>query len=287
MRIDDIVAQTPVQLTLPQAEGHGILLYADSYPLLKLLYWTAVHIASAVFVPLQAAQLVSCLQFGAVVSGADDVARSVDAIVGEPRKERRDAAEHRQRVLRAARELFSTYGVDATSMAEIARKAGVGQGTLYRRYAHKGELCGALLIEHAHQLWSEIDTYLDAHTQEPVLDQIAFFLQRIAAFNEDNAMLLGAMVDAACGPRRGDSFHSPFYQWLRSRMNRLLSQAVARNEIAPLDIEATVDLLLAPLAIDLYMFQRNELGYSTERIITAFNRLVFDGLRSGGTSSAS
>ncbi len=63
------------------------------------------------------------------------------------RRERRDAAEHRRRILEAARALFATQGVDTTSMYEIARSAGVGQGTLYRRYAHKGELCGALLHE--------------------------------------------------------------------------------------------------------------------------------------------
>ncbi len=67
------------------------------------------------------------------------------------RRERRDTVEHRQRILDAARALFATKGVDTTSMHEIARSAGVGQGTLYRRYADKGELCGALLSESLHR----------------------------------------------------------------------------------------------------------------------------------------
>ncbi|HZG64870.1 MAG TPA: helix-turn-helix domain-containing protein, partial [Rubrobacteraceae bacterium] len=64
-----------------------------------------------------------------------------------PHGERRDAAESRRRVLDTARELFEERGVDSVSMHEIGRAAGVGQGTLYRRYEHKGALCSALLFE--------------------------------------------------------------------------------------------------------------------------------------------
>src|SRR5690242_18987874 len=60
----------------------------------------------------------------------------------EPRRhERRDAAEHRQRILEVARRLFAEQGVEAVSMHQIALAAGIGQGTLYRRYANKSELC--------------------------------------------------------------------------------------------------------------------------------------------------
>src|SRR5690606_37833343 len=62
-------------------------------------------------------------------------------------RERRDARENRQRLLAAAKRLFAAQGVDATSMHEIARTAGVGQGTLYRHFADKAELCHALLKE--------------------------------------------------------------------------------------------------------------------------------------------
>lgn len=52
---------------------------------------------------------------------------------------RRDAQRNRERILAAARELFAERGVDAT-LDEVAVRAGVGVGTVYRRYANKHAL---------------------------------------------------------------------------------------------------------------------------------------------------
>ena len=56
---------------------------------------------------------------------------------------RRDASRNRERVLHAARELFAERGLDVT-MDEIARHAGVGVGTVYRRFRSRDEIIAAL-----------------------------------------------------------------------------------------------------------------------------------------------
>jgi AcrR family transcriptional regulator len=53
-----------------------------------------------------------------------------------------DAERNRQRVVAAAREAFAAQGIDVP-MEEIARRAGVGVGTLYRRYPTRGDLVAA------------------------------------------------------------------------------------------------------------------------------------------------
>src|SRR5919206_3528840 len=78
----------------------------------------------------------------------------------EKRPERRDAAENRKRVLGVAQRLFEEFGVEAVSMHQIAQAAGVGQGTLYRRYPHKGELCRDLLSETFESFRVETEDYL-------------------------------------------------------------------------------------------------------------------------------
>ncbi len=64
--------------------------------------------------------------------------------VSADRPLRRDAAANRQRVLDAAAQVFATHGLEA-SVDEIARVAGVGMGTLYRRFPTKDALIAALV----------------------------------------------------------------------------------------------------------------------------------------------
>jgi AcrR family transcriptional regulator len=59
--------------------------------------------------------------------------------------ERADAARNRRRVLEAAEKLFARHGADRVTMEEIARAAGAGKGTLYRRYPDRAAIAVALL----------------------------------------------------------------------------------------------------------------------------------------------
>jgi len=59
---------------------------------------------------------------------------------------RRDAERNRQRILEAAAEVFNERGLDV-SLDEIARHAGVGVGTVYRRFRTKEELVEALFMD--------------------------------------------------------------------------------------------------------------------------------------------
>lgn len=208
-----------------------------------------------------------------------------------PRAERRDAAEHRQRILDVARDLFNTRGVDAVSMHQIAQAAGVGQGTLYRRYAHKAELCLALLGDSLARLQADVQARLAVDDPTtPALAQLDYVLARIASFNEESIDLLGPIIEAACELRRSDIYRKPFHRWLRQAIMALLRHGIARGEVAPLDVDYTADAVLAALAIDLYLFQRREQSYTPERILQALRRLYVEGLRASpsatGTATA-
>ncbi|MFQ6396571.1 TetR/AcrR family transcriptional regulator [Nocardia sp. KC 131] len=56
-----------------------------------------------------------------------------------PRRLRADAARNQQRIVDAARELFADHGLEIT-LDDVAERAGVGVGTVYRRFANKKEL---------------------------------------------------------------------------------------------------------------------------------------------------
>jgi len=73
-----------------------------------------------------------------------------------PPKERADAARNRAVVLEAAAALFREHGVDAVSMDAVAAAAGVGKGTLFRRFGDKAGLAVALLDEQERTLQEAI-----------------------------------------------------------------------------------------------------------------------------------
>src|SRR4051812_23805234 len=72
--------------------------------------------------------------------------------MSEARPERADAARNREKILRAARELFERDGVEAVSMDAVARAAGVSKGTLFHRFGSRAGLAMALLDEAEREL---------------------------------------------------------------------------------------------------------------------------------------
>jgi len=206
------------------------------------------------------------------------VLEAAAAFGGVARAERRDAASSRRKILGAARGLFKERGVDEVSMHEVGRAAGVGQGTLYRRFEHKGALCSALLAEEIEDFYEETWERMESEDR-PALARLAWFFDRLAGFNERNAALLGAIRDAAGGGRRVEMHRNPFYGWLRATVLALLRRAEEGGEIRPgLDLECAADTLLAALNIDLYLYQRRELGMGRRRIVAALGS-VLDGMR--------
>lgn len=67
----------------------------------------------------------------------------MDEACSSARRERKDAQRNLERVLSAAHELFAERGADVT-MEEVARRAGVGVGTIYRRFPSKEHLFAAV-----------------------------------------------------------------------------------------------------------------------------------------------
>lgn len=99
-----------------------------------------------------------------MVSGSVTVELMIDtpAEPTKPRALRRDAVRNRERLLAAARELFAEQGFDVT-LDDIARHAGIGVGTAYRRFANKGELLNALYAEQT----AEVAAAADAGLADP------------------------------------------------------------------------------------------------------------------------
>ncbi len=70
----------------------------------------------------------------------------------DPPRERADAARNRRRILDAAAALFAELGVERVSLDAVAAAAGVGKGTVFRRFGDRSGLAAALLDEREREL---------------------------------------------------------------------------------------------------------------------------------------
>lgn len=80
-----------------------------------------------------------------------DVSRALP-LAGAPPAERADAARNREALLRAAAELIDHCSVENVTMDAVAQRAGVGKGTVFRRFESREGLMAALL-DHSETAW--------------------------------------------------------------------------------------------------------------------------------------
>jgi AcrR family transcriptional regulator len=150
--------------------------------------------------------------------------------------ERSDAARNREALLAAAQELVGRCGVEAVTMDAVAARAGVGKGTVYRRFESREGLMAALL-NHSEMAWQAA-----VLSGPPPLGPGAPPLERLLAFGHsriETNLLHGDLIQAA-GHSGARAYAAVSFAAMHVRY--LLSEIGVRGD---LPILATA--LLAPL----------------------------------------
>ncbi|WP_229791673.1 TetR/AcrR family transcriptional regulator [Micromonospora fulviviridis] len=175
--------------------------------------------------------------------------------------ERADAAANRQRILAAAERLFAERGPQI-SMTELASAAGVGRATLYRRYPDVTSVAVALLDVHEQQLQQQMIS------GPPPLGPGASPRRRLQAFYDAMIDLLEQHLPLALGAEQGATrFATGAYGFWRTFVISLI-RAAGRQD------DALADALLAPLAPELYRYQRQDRGQTVSQVKGALARLA-------------
>jgi AcrR family transcriptional regulator len=180
--------------------------------------------------------------------------------------ERADAARNRRRILAAAEKLFAERGVSCTSMDAIAAEAGVGKGTLFRRFGDRATLALAVLDESTRALQDEL-----LHGAPP-LGPGAPPCERLRAFGAAMLDHLEANTDilfeaeVASGGAFARSEPYAVY-WLHVR--RLVEEARPAC-----DVDYASDVLLGALNARVFVHQRRVREMPLERLKAGFADLV-------------
>lgn len=185
-------------------------------------------------------------------------------LVAPQRAERVDAVRNREAILDAARRLLREQGAASITMDRLAWEAGVGKGTLFRRFGDRASLFRSLLDDTERRLQ---DAFIRGPAPlgpgaPPGRRLIAFGHALIELTDERGDLLLAAEPN-----RPGMRYASPVHAAYRSHLSSLL------EEICPEQAEYLADILLAALAPDLILHQLHR-GLTLAELKGAWQELV-------------
>lgn len=189
---------------------------------------------------------------------------------GSDRRVRADAQRNLDALLQTAKAVFTTSGVDAP-VREIAEKAGVGIGTVYRHFPQRSDLIAAVFRR-------EIDACADAAqilaVEHEPFEALANWVRRYAAFVATKRGLAKVLHS---GDPAFDTLPAYFDQRLRPALQTLLEAGAAAGQVRG-EVDAN-DLLVA--VASLCMSAHSDGPGLAERMVA----LLVDGLRFGTNPS--
>jgi AcrR family transcriptional regulator len=149
-----------------------------------------------------------------------------------PAPVRVDARRNRERLVAAARMLFARHGLDV-SVREIAREAGVGVGTLYRRFPTRDELVDAVLEDAFEEVVAAGERALAEHD---AWSGFAEFVEDLLALNANNRGLKDVVETQQRGRGRAASMRRRIRPMIAELIDRAQAQGALRADFSPQDL---------------------------------------------------
>lgn len=179
-------------------------------------------------------------------------------------QERGDAARNRQRLLAAARSLMARRGPEDVTTEDIAAAAGVGKGTLFRRFGSRAGLMIELLDEDERAMQQAF------MFGPPPLGPGAPPLDRLLAFGRERLRFVhthrAVLVEASGDP---DAHYNAAFAVLHTHVRLLLDAAGSTG-----DPDTEADALLALLDAQYVAYQCESRGRTVESLGQAWGSLA-------------
>jgi AcrR family transcriptional regulator len=166
---------------------------------------------------------------------------SAQTVNGRPL--RADAERNRQRILRAAAEVFTARGLQA-SLDDIARHAGVGVGTVYRRFPDKEALAEALFEE---RLDAIVGLAEEGLANPDPWDGLVTFLRAAGGLLAADRGLREIIMFASYGKDRVDRGRARMQPVVTAMVARAQQAGAVRADLAPTDFPF-IELMLSAAA---------------------------------------
>ena len=156
---------------------------------------------------------------------------------------RADAARNRERILVAAGEVFAERGLDAT-LDDIAHHAGLGVGTVYRRFPGKEELIEALFEQAVHEVVALAE---EAAAMEDSWEGLVWFLERATEMREKDLGLRDVVLHSGYGSERVALARNSIVPAVTRLVERAQQDGHLRADFVPTDVPI-IELMLSAVS---------------------------------------
>jgi len=153
---------------------------------------------------------------------------------------RADAARNLTAILKAARAAFEAQGVDV-GVDEIARRAGVGKGTLYRRFPTKESLVWAVMEDAVDELAQRLDA--EADEQADAWESFVGFMESAVRFQAENRGFFEAVVSMLGDEAPPEHIHERALATMGRQLERAQAAGVVRDDLTAADIGTVLKMI--------------------------------------------
>lgn len=194
------------------------------------------------------------------------------AETGTGRPLRKDAERNRRRILTAAREVFAARGLGAT-LDDVAQHAGLGVGTVYRRFADKASLVDALFHDRIDDLVALAE---DALAEPDSWRGFTGFMERSSQLLSDDIGLRDVVLGSTAGGKSVTSAQERLDPVLLRLLRRAQDDGHLRPDVRPVDV-----LMLNLMIGSVVDYTDHVRSGAWRRYLT----VLLDGLRAGARTS--
>lgn len=185
---------------------------------------------------------------------------------------RADAARNRAAIVEAAREVFAEQGLDAP-LDDIARRAGTGNATLYRRFPTRGDLIAAVFAE---RMLEELEAVEAALADPDPWSGFASYVTAVGLMQaRDRGIADLVTMDLTRAPEI-DAFRARAFEGLVALVDRAQAAGALREDFAPQDV-----VLLLMANAGLVERARDISAEASARLV----HLLLDGLRASAATT--
>ncbi len=181
-------------------------------------------------------------------------------------------------ILRCAEEVIEEYGYDQAAVAEVAKRAGVVEGTVYHYFETKRDLYIAVA-----EAWYR--RVLDANQPTPASGSLydrlrAAIRSELMIICESPAVVRFILMELRPDPAFRDMQIFAMNRKLTAALTRVLKDGIARGELVDhIPLRAVRDMIFGGIEHQTWAFLRNEGDFSVDDATDAISYVIYNGLK--------